>query len=129
MIKGRVSLNLQPRVVVEVMGIDGQFQPIETVLDTGFNYDLTLSMDVIRRLGLISGGTRDAFLANGEEVSLNGWRGTVLWQGQPRHILVLQADGEPLLGMGLLLGSRVTMDALPGGDVTIDELLPEPTGG
>ena len=129
MISGRVSQNLQPRVVVEVMGIGGQFQPTETILDTGFNHTLTLPVDVIRRLGLIPGGTRDAFLADGEEVTLNGWRGIALWHGQPRRILVLQADGEPLLGMGLLLGSRVTLDALPGGDVTIDELPPESPGG
>ena len=129
MIRGRVSRNLQPRVVVEVMGSRGQFQSIEAVMDTGFNHDLTLPSEVIRHLRLTTEGGWEAFLANGEEVTLNGWRGIALWHGQPRRILVLQADGEPLPGMGLLLGSRVTMDALPGGDVTIDELLPEPTGG
>ena len=129
MMRGRVSRNLQPRVVVEVMGVGGQFEPIEAVLDTGFNHDLILPSDMIRRLGLTTEGTWDAFLASGEEIRLNGWRGIALWHGRPRHILVLQSDWEPLLGMGLLLGSRVTLDALPGGDVTIDEFLPEPTGG
>ena len=104
------------------MDNDGQFQSIEAIVDTGFNESLTLPTGVIERLGLPPDGPRDAFLANGDPVTLNGWRGTILWQGRRNSILILQADGEPLLGMRLLYGHRVSVDVLEGGEVTIDEL-------
>nr|MBC8228759.1 clan AA aspartic protease [bacterium] len=46
----------------------------------------------------------------------------VLWHNQEREVLVLQADGGPLVGMSLLYGSRVTLDVVDGGDVIIDIL-------
>jgi clan AA aspartic protease len=122
MLTGRVNTSLQPWVAIEVMGADGQFRSIEFVLDTGFNGTLTLPLDAIRRLGLPPDGPREVFLANGDAVTLNGWGGTVIWQGRRSSILVLQADGEPLLGMRLLHGHRVSLDVLEGGDVTIDEI-------
>ena len=83
---------------------------------------MILPADAIERLGLMPDGPRDALLANGDPITLNGWRGTVLWQGRRSSILVLQADGEPLLGMRLLYGHRVSVDVLEGGEVTIDEI-------
>ena len=75
---------------------------------------MILPTDVIERLGLVWDGRRNAFLANGDPVTLNGWRGTILWQGRQNSILILQADGEPLLGMRLLYGHRVSLDVLEG---------------
>ena len=46
------------------------------------------------------------------------------WHGRPSDVLVLQSDSVPPLGMTLLWGSRVTMDALNDGEVTIEELRP-----
>ena len=43
----------------------------------------------------------------------------MMWHGEPRIIEVVEADSEPLLGMELLLGNRVTLDVLEGGPVTI----------
>jgi hypothetical protein len=37
-------------------------------------------------------------------------------------VLVLQADGGPLVGMSLLYGSRMTLDIVDDGDVIIDAL-------
>ena len=41
--------------------------------------------------------------------------------GRPRSV-----DSDPLLGMALLWGSRVTLDALNDGEVAIEELSPAP---
>ena len=35
-------------------------------------------------------------------------------------MLVLQADGGPLVGMSLLYGNRVMLEVVDNGDVTID---------
>ena len=60
-----------------------------------------------------------ATLADGSVVNLNSYWVDLLWEGQPRRIVALEADGGPLIGMSLLYGSRVTLDVVDGGPVTI----------
>jgi hypothetical protein len=48
--------------------------------------------------------------------------GAVRWEGQLREGIVLAADGMPLVGMALLSGSRVCLDIIDGGRVTIEPL-------
>ena len=45
-----------------------------------------------------------------------------LWHGAVRPIAVIAAEGQPLIGMALLRGSRLSVEALPGGEVTVSEL-------
>ena len=47
---------------------------------------------------------------------------SIEWDGQVRPILVLEADDVPLIGMALLYGSRLTIDVVDGGAVTIEPL-------
>ena len=47
----------------------------------------------------------------------------VLWHGQEQDVLALQADGGPLIGMSLLYGSRLVLEVIDNGDVTIDSLV------
>ena len=93
-------------------------------MDTGFTGYLTLPSQSIRDLGLPSVGQRTFELANGELFDFQVYLGSVSWHGRPGDVLVLQSDSVPLLGMALLWGSRVTMDALNDGEVAIDELSP-----
>ena len=106
--------------------MDGEGRPwsVEVVLDTGFTGYLTLPPESIRQLGLPSVGQRTFELANGELFEFQVYLGSVSWHGRPSDVLVLQSDSVPLLGMTLLWGSRVTMDALNDGEVTIEELRP-----
>ena len=122
MIEGRVSRRLHARLSIELLLKDTSLHSVEVDLDTGFTGDLTLPAEVIRECGLDPEGERPVVLANGDEVYLRVWQGTTLWHGHPRRIKILQAKGEPLLGMNLLRGSRVTLDVLAGGNVVIEEL-------
>ena len=122
MLTGRVSDELQAWIAIEILAPDGQTSHIEAVLDTGFNGELALPAAAIRQLGLPMGIRRPAVTATGDRVSLTTYRGTVLWYGQIHSIQVVEADSEPLLGMELLLGSRLTLDVREGGPVTIDAL-------
>lgn len=47
----------------------------------------------------------------------------VLWHGQEREVLALQADGGPLIGMSLLYGSRLVLEVINNGNVTIESLM------
>ena len=122
MISGKVDQSLQARVALQLMGGDGRLQPVEVVLDTGFDEDLTMPPDMVQQLDLTPEDKLRVVLANGEEVSLDSWSGMALWHDRMHPVLVLQADGEPLLGMRLLQGSRVTLDVLDDGDVAIEGL-------
>ena len=67
-------------------------------------------------------GHRRGTLADGSVTRLDVYMATVVWHGQPRDVLISQAAGMPLIGISLLEGSRLTIDVVDGGDVTIDEL-------
>ncbi len=126
MIRGTVGADQRALVTIEAFDGEGRLQPVEAVLDTGFTGDLTLPADDIRRLGLRPAGQRTFELANGATFDFDVYLGSVSWHGRASDVLVLEADGAPLLGMAMLWGSRVTFDAASGGAVTIDELDPVP---
>ncbi|MDE2823047.1 MAG: clan AA aspartic protease [Chloroflexota bacterium] len=126
MITGRVSSDQQALIAIDIMDGEGQPRSQEVVLDTGFTGYLTLPSESIRELGLPSVGQRTFELANGELFDFQVYIGSVSWHGRQSDVLVLQSDSVPLLGMTLLWGSRVCMDALNEGEVTIEELSPAP---
>ena len=122
MIRGRITPNSQALIVLDLKAASGRFQPVEVVLDTGFGGDLLLPPETIGGLGLTPDTEVDATLANGQEIRLDSWHGTVRWHGNLRNIQVLEAEGEPLLGMHLIRGSRDTMEVKVEGEVIIEEL-------
>ena len=93
-------------------------------MDTGFTGYLTLPQESIRQLGLRSVGQRTFELANGDLFDFQVYLGSVSWHDHANDVLVLESDIVPLLGMTLLWGSRVTVDASTGGEVAIEELPP-----
>ena len=78
--------------------------------------------NAIQRLGLPALGQRSFTLADGAHSLMNAYSGQVFWLKQSIEIVVVQSDGAPLIGMGLLWGSRVTLEAQSGGNVIIEEL-------
>jgi predicted aspartyl protease len=116
---GRVNGDLQAWLTVEIVTPSGQPRPIEVALDTGFNGQIALPAITIQRLELSEESSRLAITATGDRVRLTTYYSTMMWYGEPRIIEVVEADSEPLLGMELLLGNRVTLDVLEGGPVTI----------
>lgn len=61
-------------------------------------------------------------LGNGELAQLDAFEGVVHWHGREIELKVLETDGNPLIGMKLLEGSRLIIDVLDGGDVTVEEI-------
>ena len=116
---GRVNGDLQAWLTVEIVTPSGQLRPIVVALDTGFNGQIALPGVTIQRLELPEESSRLAITATGDRVRLTTYYRTMMWHGEPRIIEVVEADSEPLLGMELLLGNRVTLDVLEGGPVTI----------
>ena len=122
MITGQISTNNEAVINLVAAGPTGQRRQIEAVIDTGYNGDLTLPSELAQALQLPFAGYRQATLADNSVVVLSVYLATVVWHGQVHEVLVAQADGAPLIGMSLLRWSRMTMDVIEEGAVSIERL-------
>ena len=124
MIKGRVGSDQQARIEIDIIDSAGHPRSLEVSLDTGYTGSLSLPTEIVQWLGLPSVGQRTFELANGELFEFDVYLSTVTWHERTTDALVLRSEGSPLLGMTLLWGSRITLDAFNGGEVTIEEVEP-----
>jgi len=122
MIAGVVNEQAEATIPLRALGPEGVELLITAVIDTGFSDYLTLPPSMIAALGLGSDVPVEATLADGSLAQMDSYQATLLWDGQPREILVLEADGGPLVGMALLYGSRLSIDVVDGGAVTVAPL-------
>jgi len=122
MITGVITPDREAVFHLVVRGPQGQEQRMEAVIDTGFNGFLTLPHTRVAALHLPYHSGALATLGDGSTVALRKYEATLLWEGQERDILVLESAGGSLAGMSLLYGSRVTLDIVDGGPVTIEAL-------
>ena len=122
---GSVNDAVEANVTLNVQGENGLAEQVAFVIDTGFTDEISLPQVVISRLGLPLSGYADEFvLADGTIGNYNIYAAHVVWHGQLREVEVVNLEGDPLVGMELLLGSNLNFDAVPGGSVTISELPP-----
>src|SRR5215210_147835 len=125
-ITGTVNAYREAVVRVVVRGSQGQEQEIEAIIDTGFNGSLSLPPMLVAALGLPFRRRGRALLADGSEGLFDVHEATVVWDGQPRRVSTDTADTDPLVGMALLEGYELTVQAVDGGSVFIKALA---TGG
>ena len=115
------SINADREAVLPVAVHDGTgIQNYKAVIDTGFNGYLTFSSAEIVRLNLPFQSQVVVTLGEGTRANLREFLATVEWNGQERDILVLEAEGEPLIGMAMLYGFDVWLRVLDGGHVKIE---------
>lgn len=119
MIQGVVTPDREAVIRLVVRGSQGQEHEVEAVIDTGFNDYLTLPPDLVTALGLPFAAPTQATLADGSVAQMNYHRATVVWDGAPRSALVLACEGGALVGMSLLYGYDLYVQAVDGGIVTI----------
>jgi predicted aspartyl protease len=77
---------------------------------------------VVRYLELPLRGSADIVLADGSVKELRIYRVGLVWHGRRLRARAYEAPGGPLIGTGLLRGSRLEIDVVPGGTVRIEEL-------
>jgi len=122
MITGIVNAYLEATIRVCISGPGGQHPDLEAVVDTGFTGSLTLPPTLIAGLGLAWRSRGSAILGNGNVDYFDIHTATLTWDGATRNILVEAADTDPLVGMGLLAGHDLRIQAVVGGKVTIEAL-------
>ena len=128
MITGVVTADRQAIIHLMVRGPAGQEQELEAIIDTAFDGWLSLPSSVIVSLGLVWRQRGRALLADGRESVFDIYEATVDWDGEGRRIPVDEAETAPLIGMSLLEGYELTVQAQAGGNVTIRALSHERSG-
>jgi clan AA aspartic protease len=122
MMQGIVDQNCEPIIRLLVGNADSQRQTIDAVIDTGFTGFLTLPFSVLTDLNLRAYRREEGILGDGSTCIFDVYRGFILWDGELRRIDINESDTEPLVGMSLLYGYRMQLDAIEGGIVTIQAL-------
>jgi clan AA aspartic protease len=121
-ISGAVVANRGPVVPLVVLDGNGRQHAISALVDTGFNGWLTLPAKLIVALGLSWYTQGQGILADGGTTLLDVFTAHVLWDGQQIPAFVSELEGDPLIGMRLLSGFRLSVDAIDGGTVRIERL-------
>lgn len=95
---------------------------VDAVIDTGFTSFLSLPLSVITELGLPWHYRDVGTLGDGSEVIFEIYKASVIWDGHNQIVDVAASDAEPLVGMSLMYGFKVQIEAVEGGCVTIEAL-------
>lgn len=122
MMQGVVNLRHEATLTVVVGTSSQQLQVIETVIDTGFTGFLSLPPAIITTLNLPWSASDIVTLGDGSETLFDLYTAVVIWDGQYRNIYIAESETEPLLGMAMLYGYRLQVDAVEGGTVKIETL-------
>ena len=117
-----VVRGLVPIVTVSVMGKDGALRRFQAIMDTGFTGAVALPAPDVQRLGLSRLQPEEVRFANGESESCDVYQAKVIWDEREWSVGLHAIGVEPLVGMALLDGSRVTMDVAEGGPIVIEPL-------
>ncbi len=121
---------LEAVVSLSVQGDGDAIEGVALIIDTGYTGELALPQDVIDRLDLQTAEYEDAdddvaptvILADGTIRGVSVYFAIVWWHDRLRTVEVDGIGDVSLIGMGLLQGSNLNVDAIPGGLVTITEL-------
>jgi clan AA aspartic protease len=122
-IRGRVTADYEATIELLMRGPSGQTRQVQAVIDTGFNGYLTLPPARISELGLAYHSMTLAALADGTRIALRRFEGSVSWDEADREIVILEAEGLPLVGMAMLRNHRLMLDVVPDGQVTAEALV------
>jgi clan AA aspartic protease len=122
MMMGNVNSRREAIIQFAVLGENNQRQAIKAVIDTGYTGFLTLPSAVITTLGLTWYMQEEGILGDGSLCMFNVFEAFVIWDGQIKSIEINESETDPLVGMGLLEGYELNIQAFAGGLVTIKAL-------
>ncbi len=122
MMFGTVNHNCEAVIKIVVGRIGLPKITVDAVIDTGFTSFLSLPLFIITDLGLPWHYRDVGTLGDGSEVIFEIYKAAIIWDGQSQIIDVAASDADPLVGMGLLHGFKLQIEAVEGGRVTIEAL-------
>ena len=126
MIRGVVTGNREATLRLTLDGTGRRQEDIEAIIDTGFSGFLTLPPALIASLGLRWRGREQAVLGDGSLHLYDVYSASVIWDGTRRIVEIDAVDTDSLIGMSLLYGYDIRIQAIEGGSVTIEALSSDP---
>jgi clan AA aspartic protease len=120
MITGNVARR-RAYVQLTVHGLGGQGE-VEFAVDTGFTGMTTLPPAACITLALTFLRRQPSFIANRGRITVDVYEMTLDWEDAERSVEVLALEGTPLIGMTLLDGYELRVQAVEDGLVTIERL-------
>jgi clan AA aspartic protease len=121
MMQGRVNQSCEAMLSIAIRN-NQTTQIADAVIDTGFSGFLTLPSEVISTLGFGWEGRDFATLGDGTSCTFEVYLGLVIWDGKYREIYINESETVPLIGMQLLRGYDLRIQAIEGGLVTVEAL-------
>jgi clan AA aspartic protease len=118
MILGRVN-NREAIVQIAVMDSSKQSRPIRAVVDTGYTGYLMLPRSILLDLAWQRAGFQEGILGDGSVKRFEVYLGMVIWDGVMRELEINASESEALVGMSLLDGYRIEIEAWSGGEVKL----------
>ena len=122
MMQGVVNLNCEATIRFVIGNENAQRRVIDAVIDTGYTGFLSLPREVIVSLNLPWTGVDRGTLGDGSETTFEVYAATIIWNGEYQNIPVNEAETDPLVGMSLLYGYDLRIQAVEGGIVAIEAL-------
>lgn len=122
MTDGTVTRDRKIVMPLDVHCKDGSSVSVDALVDTGFNGHLTLPEDLLRLVHAEEDNVWTVELGDGNTVEMNSYAVEVNWLGSVRHVVVLESESEPLLGISMLWDHRVSFEAVNGGKVSVATL-------
>jgi len=122
MMQGWVNQNCEAMLLIVVGHGKAPKQMVEALIDTGFSGFLSLPLSMIELLGLPWIFSDSVTLGDGSEVTFQMYRAAVIWDGQFKVVDVAASESEPLLGMSLLYGFKLQVEAVERGIVIIEAI-------
>ena len=123
---GVVDEYLEPVISLNVLGTGNASLVVDFVIDTGCTEEIIIPKDIIDRLNLIRVDDITLALADGTVDTFARYNARIMWHGNSKEVVAVNMGSEPILGMQLLQGSNLSVDAVFGGSVTITELPGQP---
>jgi len=122
MMQGWMNQNCEAMLPIVVGHGNTTNRMVEALIDTGFTGFLSLPLSMIESMELPWIFSDSVTLGDGSEVTFQMYRATVIWDGQLKVVDVAASESEPLLGMSLLYGFKLQIEAVERGSVTIEAM-------
>lgn len=119
MILGQVSDDREAIVQLALRETENQLRSVRAVVDTGYTGYLMLPQSMITELAWQCIGTQNGVLGDGSVKRFDVYLGTIIWDGGIREVSVNASESEALIGMSLLDGYKIEIEACSGGEVRL----------
>ena len=119
--------SMYPTVSIGIRGRNDKEMVLDAVLDTGFTGTVSIPDQIIRETNLAFSRREMFVLADGTRRVVDVYDGSVLFAGVWYETDVFSTHHVAIVGMRLMYGANISLDAVPNGEISYTSLdLPRP---